>query len=58
MDDEKRTICRLLLSTARLYTFYDVGGAESTAVNALKEVGEVLIEEEMSPLRVSDRDMI
>jgi len=58
MDDEKRTILRLLLSTAWIYIFFDVEGAESTAVNSLKEVGEVLIEEEMSPLRVSDRDMI
>jgi hypothetical protein len=55
-DDEEGIILCLLLATARLYTQFEVLEAESTAVNSLKRVGEVLIAENMSPLKVSDRN--
>jgi hypothetical protein len=55
-DDDERLVLRLLLATARLYTQFDVIVAESTAVFCLKRVGEVLIAENMSPLKVSDRE--
>lgn len=53
--DERRRIVRLLLSNACIYTKSEERRATSTAYRCLREVGNVLIAEDMSPLEVSDR---
>jgi hypothetical protein len=57
-DDEERTVLRLLLDTARIYTQFEERDSREAAENAaicLRSVGYVIIAEDMSPLKVSDR---
>jgi hypothetical protein len=57
-DDEEMTVVRLLLATSRLYTRFDVREVGITALSSLERVGKVLIAENKSLLKVSDRNKI
>jgi thioredoxin-like negative regulator of GroEL len=54
---EERTVVRLFLGTARIYTRSEEREAARNdyAATCLQSVGQVLIAEDMSPLKVSDR---
>lgn len=48
----ERTIFELLLANARMYTNFDVEPAAKLALKALSDVGEVIVQEDMSPIQV------
>jgi hypothetical protein len=55
VDDEERDVLRLLLFNARIYTQFDVERAASTAIDCQGKVGSLVIAEDMSPLKVSEK---
>lgn len=51
-EEEERTVLQLLSANARMYTRFEGDQAAEVAVKAVRTVGEVLIEETMSPTQV------
>ena len=51
--EEEQTVFQLLYANARMYTRFEWYQAAELAAKAVRRVGQVLIEEDMSPTRVS-----
>lgn len=49
---EEQTVSQLLYANARMYTRFEWDQAVEVAAKAVRRVGQMLIEEDMSPTRV------
>jgi hypothetical protein len=55
MDEEERDVVHLLLCNARIYTQFDVEEATVIAIGCLEKVDSLIIAEDMSPVKVSEK---